>query len=126
MTPEEIDSLISSRLAARGAHLTAIEVRQATSECKREIETDNVAHGQDRYKPFWNFVSDDAVSVFTVFTPLMVDIYVIQHPLSELTPLTNPIPMGDVGTIENMLKTQFGKQEPEITIDRGSAEFWLT
>lgn len=125
MTPDEIDSLIKTQLAALGSRLTVNDIRMAMSESKGGIEQDNVSHGQDRHKPFWNYVSDDSVSVFAVFTLQSVAFYFVQHPLTELTPLTDPIAMDDVRAIERILTEHLGKNGPDGSVERGHAEFWM-
>ena len=64
--------------------------------------------------------------VFTVFLEARLDMYFCRMDIPTMETLTNPIALDEVDSIGELLNTKMDKKKPDITIDRASAEFWLS
>jgi hypothetical protein len=125
---DEIDTTLNNAIRVHGGTYPAADARDDMATVLREARADNEAHGEDPDQPFFCFTISGGVAVFTVYQESL-DIYVVHcDPADEwnLIARFEPLALADISTAIEILRDDYGKVRPDLTVDPESKNDWLS
>jgi len=123
---QEFENAIKDKLDSIESSYAVSKIIKMTKECKEEIITEELHRGGSPDITFWNYLSDGIASIFTVFSPTSLEIYVFREAVEKVTPFLDTISMSEVSKLKEILKNEFGINKPSCSVARPLAEIWLS
>ena len=117
---------ITSHINKCGSSLTINKFIPMVKENKEGIIEDAISHGENENITFWDYISDEIVSIITIFKPENISIYVFKAPVNKVNPLLEELSLSEVKELEAMLLKEFSLSKPTASIQRSLGEQWLS
>jgi hypothetical protein len=122
----ELDRRLADLVQSAGGDYPVADIREEMVTTSREIRADDTAHGlQARY--FFSFSAWRGVAVFTVYANGL-EIYVIPYEPEQEWDLIRkfePLAMMDVDESRDILRRDYGKSAPDLSVEPTLASEWL-
>ena len=120
------ESNIVSAFAGFGGTLKLSQYISMVRKNKNDLIKDEKSFGGDENISFWDYISDDIVSIITVFKPESLEVYVFKAPIFSVTPHLDKLTLAEVAELEKMLNDEFSINSPTAKVQRGLGEYWLS
>ena len=117
---------IEKQISACGSEFSLKELISILRENKEEIIKDEISFNGEVGVSFWDYISDEIVSIIIVYKPEKVNIYIFNASVAEVNPYLEELSMCEVTKLEELLLVKFNINEPSVSINRMLGESWLS